>query len=127
MTNTTNLFEKAVKGKYRFQFKGVLTTEDLYDLSVEELDAIFKSLNAKLKQSNEESLLQTKSSADEELDNKIAIIKYIVEEKMKKANDKAQEKAKREQREKILEVLASKQDQALQNKTVEELEAMLEE
>ncbi|MEQ6355178.1 hypothetical protein ABNX05_11165 [Lysinibacillus sp. M3] len=125
MTNV-NLFEKAVKGKYRFQFKGIITVEDLWDLSVQNLDSIFKSLNTELKQVSEESLLQTKSSADEELENKIAIIKYIVEVKVREANKKTQEKAQREQREKILEIIEAKQNQDLQDKTIEELQAMLD-
>lgn len=125
MTNV-NLFEKATRNKYRYQFKGIITTEDLWDLSVQNLDSIFKSLNAELKQVSEESLLQTKSSADEELENKITIIKYIVETKVQEANKKSQEKAQREQREKILEIIESKQNESLQNKSIEELQAMLD-
>lgn len=123
----TNLFEKATKGKYRYQFKGVIATEDLWDLSVQNLDIIFKSLNAELKQVSEESLLQTKSVADEELENKIAIIKYIVEVKVQEATKKSQEKAQREQREKILEIIESKQNQSLQEMSIEELQKMLNE
>lgn len=123
----TNLFEKAVKGKYRYQFKGVITTEDLWDLSVQNLDALFKSLNSELKQVSEESLLQTKSVADEELENKIAIIKYIVDVKIQEANKKSQEKAQREQRAKILEIIETKQNQDLQNKSIEELQQLLNE
>lgn len=124
MTNT-NLFEVAVKGKYRYHFKGVLTTEDLWDLSVQNLDSIFKSLNAELKQVSEESLLQVKTVANEELENKIAIIKYIVEIKVQEANKKSQEKALREQKEKILQIIESKQNQDLQEKSIEELQEMI--
>ena len=62
-----NMFEFAVRNKVRFPFKGLITVEDLWDLSVRELDNIFKTLNAQMKKSEEESLLATKSKEDETL------------------------------------------------------------
>ena len=125
MTNTTNLFEKATVGKYRYQFKGIITTEDLFDLSINQLDFIFKTLNSELKQSSEESLLQVKTSGDEELETKIAIIKYIVNQKVETQKAKAEEVQNREKREKILAIIESKQDEALQNLSVEELQKLI--
>lgn len=127
METTTNIFEIATKGKFRFTFKGVISTEDLWDLSVKELDSIFKGLNTKLKEVNEESLLQTKTIADKELEVKVEIIRYIVKVKLEEQEAKTKAKEMKEQREKIKEVLAKKQDQSLENKTQEELIAMLEE
>ena len=37
------LFVMATRGKYRFPFKGQISVEDLWDLSVKNLDSIFKS------------------------------------------------------------------------------------
>lgn len=122
-----NKFELATRSKMRFPFKGQISVEDLWDLSVENLDVVFKSLNSKVKQVKEESLLQTKTAKDKELDTKIEIIKYIVSTKLDEANEKVKAKERKEKREKILEVLASKQEQDLQNKSTEELQAMLEE
>ena len=45
-----SIFEKATRGKMRFQFKGLVSVEDLWDLSVQDLDKIFKSLNSQKKQ-----------------------------------------------------------------------------
>ena len=42
----SNMFEKAVKGKYRFPYKGQIAVEDLYDLPLGSLDTVFKTLNA---------------------------------------------------------------------------------
>lgn len=125
MTNA-NLFEKASRGQYRYQYRGVITTEDLWNLTVQQLDSIFKALNKELKQVTEESLLQTKTAADEIVEDKIEIIKHIVSIKVAEADAKIQEKAKREQRAKILEAIESKQDEALQGKSVDELKTMLE-
>ena len=78
-----NIFEYAARNKLRFQFKGNIKAEDLWDLSVEELDSIYKKLNAQIKTSQEESLLYKKTKEDEELNIKVDIIKYIVSEKLK--------------------------------------------
>lgn len=41
-----NMFEIATKNKYRYPFnKGLITTEDLWNLSLKDLDNIFKVLN----------------------------------------------------------------------------------
>lgn len=121
------MFEKAVRGKMRFPYKGVVSAEDLFDLSLENLDSVFKVLNSQLKQVKEESLLTTKSSQDEELETKIEIVKYVVKLKQSEATARLQAKEKREQKQKIMEILSNKQDAALLNKTPEELQKMLDE
>ena len=55
------MFETAVRTKMRFPFKGVVSVEDLWDLSVENLDTVYKTLNSELKKATEESLLNTKT------------------------------------------------------------------
>lgn len=121
------MFEMATRKKLRFAYKGMISVEDLWDLSPEQLDAVFKALNAQLKQVTEESLLKVKSSADKELEIKIEIVRYIVNVKLEEASARMQEKERKDQRNKIMEVLAAKKDEALQNKTPEQLQAMLDE
>lgn len=121
------LFVEATRSKMRFPFRGLISVEDLWDLSVENLDSIFKVLNSQLKQVQEESLLNTKSKSDEELDTKIEIVKYIVKTKLDENAARLQEKELKEKKQKIMEILSSKQEENLQNKTEEELKAMLEE
>lgn len=121
----TNLFEMATRNKFRFPFKGMISVEDLWDLSVQNLDAVFKALNAEVKQVKEESLLATKSTEDAILDAKIEIVKHIVKVKLEEAEQKQQAAAKREQKRRLQELIATKQDEALQGKSVEELQAML--
>ena len=121
----TNLFEMATRKKFRFPFKGMISVEDLWDLSVQNLDTVFKALNAEVKQVKEESLLTTKSTEDAILDAKIEIVKHIVKVKLEEAEQKQQAAAKREQKRRLQELIATKQDEALQGKSVEELQAML--
>lgn len=118
------LFVMATRCKFRFPFKGQISVEDLWDLSVKNLDAIFKALNAEAKQAKEESLLATKSAADAELEAKIEIIKYIVAVKQEETKQKATAAANKEQQRRIDEIIAAKQDEALHNMSVEELLAM---
>lgn len=125
MEKTTNLFEMATRKKFRFPFKGMISIEDLWDLSVKNLDTVFKALNAEAKQANEESLLAVKSDEDTILDAKIAIVKHIVSVKQAEEAEKKNAAIKREQKRRIQELIANKQDEALQGKSIEELQAML--
>lgn len=122
-----NLFEVATRNQFRFPYKGIISTEDLWQLGVSELDSIFKTLNSQLKQAQEDSLLKTKTKQDKELDTKIEIIKYIVQVKLEEQELRLKAQENKEKKQKILEILASKQDEALQNKTPEELQEMLKE
>lgn len=121
-----DLFKIATKKKYRFDYRGVITVEDLWDLDVEELDRVYKSLKVKQKNSAEESLLQTVSKEDKELNNKIEIIKTIVADKLSAKERAKKAAAQKAQNQRILEIMADKQDAALKEKSVEELQAMLE-
>lgn len=118
-------FEIALRNKYRFPYKGMVSVEDLWDLSVIQLDGIFKTLNAQVKQEKEESLLTTKSAADTELETKISIIRYIVATKQAEAEKAKQAKAAKAEEQKILEIIGRKQDEALNNLSIEELQARL--
>lgn len=118
-------FEIAIRNKYRFPYKGMVSVEDLWDLSVIQLDGIFKTLNAQVKQEKEESLLTTKSAADTELETKISIIRYIVATKQAEAEKAKQAKAAKAEEQKILEIIGRKQDEALNNLSIEELQARL--
>lgn len=121
------MFEYATRNKVRFPFKGLISVEDLWDLTLTDLDSIYKALNKQVKQSEEESLLNTKTTIDKELDAQIAIVKHIVAVKL--AEQEAREKAsvKKAQKQKIMAIIASKQDEALQNSSVEDLQKMLDE
>lgn len=84
-----NLFEIATRNNYQFPFRGMINVIDLWDLPLTNLDSVFKTLNAEIKRSEEESLLNIKSTEDEEISNKIDIVKYIVSVKL------AEKKARR--------------------------------
>lgn len=132
MNNTSIiLFEMASQMKFRYPYKGMITTEDLWDLSPAQLDVVYKNLSKELKATDGDSLIASKS-ADEgvkanELKNKIEIVKYIFESKRQgeELHRIAAESAAKKQR--ILDILARKQENALENMSEDDLKKMLNE
>lgn len=120
------MFEFATRTKMRFPFKGMVSVEDLWDLSVRDLDSIFKTLNAQVKKSQEESLLATKTKEDETLSVQIEIVKHIVKTKLDEAETAKQSRELKEKKQKLMEMIAEKKDEALRSASVEELQAMLD-
>ena len=120
-----NIFEYAVRNKLRFPFRGMIGVEDLWDLRVEDLDKIFKLLNLQVKQQQEESLLGEKSKEDAVLDIQIQIVRCIVKVKLEEREAREKAFAKREQKQKIMSILANKKDEVLRNRSIDELEQML--
>lgn len=121
-----NMFEIASEKKYRFPFRGLVTTEDLYDLNKSQLNTIYQLLNETVKV-KEVTLLNKETSEDKDLLNKIEIVKYIFNKKVEKENAILQEKEISAKKQKILEIISKKQDANLENTPVEELQKMLNE
>jgi len=109
------MFEKASRLKVRFNYKGLCTVEDLWDLPLTSLDYMFKLLNSAMKTQKEESLLETKSTEEEVLDLKIAIIRYVVEKRKEENKAKLNKANILKEKKKILEIIAKKQDGALED------------
>ena len=126
MTNN-ELFINATRNNYQFPFRGMINVIDLWDLSLTNLDSVFKTLNAEAKKFDEESLLNTKSKEDEEISNKIEIVKYIVSVKLDEKKKREDAKKNAEMRQRLLEIKAKRQDAALENMSDEELDKALAE
>ena len=122
-----NMFEVATRTKMRFPFKGMISVEDLWDLSVQNLDKVFKALNSQRKEAQEESLLNVKSSEDEVLDTQIEIVKYIVNVKLEEQAARVKDAENKEKKQKIMALMAKKDDEAMENMSKEELQKLLDE
>ena len=86
MNNTTIgiMFEMASQFKFRYPYRaGLITTEDLWDLSLTQLDTVYKALSKEMHVilQDGDSLLYTKSpnlfNKEQELIAKIELVKYI--------------------------------------------------
>lgn len=120
-------FEIASRKHYRYPYNGMVSTEDLWDLNMAQLDSIFKKLKAQSRQAQEESLLTTKTQEDVDTENKIDIIRYIVEYKQNLQKEAEMAMERKQQRARIEEILYERENADLRNKTPEELRAMLDE
>lgn len=119
-----NIFERAVREKTRFAFKGNIGVEELWDLSLTNLDTIYGNLETELEGLPKKSLLSTNSKQREEIEFKQEIIKYIVETKKAEAEQKSIAKENSAKKQMILDILAKKQNQSYENMSVQELTAL---
>lgn len=122
-----NIFEYAARNKVRFPYKGLVSVEDLWDLPATELDKIFKTLNSQAKQAQEESLLNTKSKEDEAIEIQIAVVKHIVSVKLEERNKREKALENKAKRQKIMKIMAERDEKALENASDEDLQKMLAE
>lgn len=119
-------FVMATREKFRFPFNGMISVEDLWDLTPAQLDRVYKALKKEEKASNEESLMATRTEEDTVNAVKIDIVKYIFETK-RLEKEAAKERAEIEAKKKhIRELIAAKKDKQLEELSIEDLEKMLE-
>ena len=125
----TNIFAIATKNKFRYPYKGLISTEDLWDLNLDQLDSIYKTLMKDAKDRHEDSLLTTmpQNDGDTVLEMEIEIVKYIFDAKVEAARRMEAAVANEAKKRRILEVLAKKQDDSLNNMSEDELREMLNE
>lgn len=128
-----NLFEIATREKFRFaSIKGELSVEQLWDVSLTsktgfDLDTIARTVNQELKETDTESFVHTTVSSKRELlQQKLDVVKHIIAYKVDKciALQRAAEKAAEKQ--KLLQILETKQNAQLQELSIEEIQARLQ-
>lgn len=121
------MYKEATRKKLRWTTaKGVLSVEQLWDLSLIQLNEIAKSLNKSLKESKEEDFITIKSKEDAELSLRFNIVKDIIDSKLKEKEEEAVRVEKAQKRQQILELIYKKQNEALESKSLEELKKELE-
>lgn len=120
------MFEKAVRLKLRFQHKGALSVEDLWDLPMKDLDAIYIRLNQQLKALSEESLLEDEHDNDREYKSlALSVVKHVFITKKAEAEERAAAVEKKAKKQRLMEILAAKQDEKFQDMTIDELNALI--
>lgn len=121
-----NIYQEASKQKLRFNTtKGVLSTEQLWDLSIGELDNVTVGLENDYKESGKKSFVIKKSEKDKIAKLKFDVALDILTAKVEENELLMEAKSKREHNVKIIELIAAKKDDELKGKSVKELEGML--
>jgi hypothetical protein len=118
------MFEKASILKLRYKVKnGNVSTEDLWDLSLEDLNTLAKSLNKQIKDAGEENFIEVKSKANTALDLAFEITKHVISVKLAEQEKKKISAEKRQKRAQLLELISQKENEALSSKSLDELRA----
>lgn len=125
------MYKKASKLKLRFATqKGNLTVEQLWDLSMEDLKVEVKNQYEVIKEASIDDDPDLSFLGDGKVDSKetlkFEILKDIFTTKKQEIENSAVEAEKRMKNKRIMEIIAKKQDEDLQGKSIEELKAMLE-
>ena len=120
------MYKKALKMKLRFATsKGKLTTEDLFDLSLTDLNNIAIALDKKLSETPRKSFISDITPDTEEDELRFNIVKDVINTKLVERSNAQNAKAKAAEKAQLLEILHRKENQALENLSVDELKAKL--
>lgn len=119
-------FKEASKLKLKFQTnKGLLTTEQLWDLTVVELDVLAVELDDKYKNSKSKSFIERRSSKNAGIKLQFDIVYEVLVTKQEEEAAATQAKEDKEHNKRIIELIAEKKDGELKTKSIKELEAMM--
>lgn len=119
-------FKLATQTKLRFQTnKGLLSTEQLWDLSLEELDALAVSLETEHKQSAKRSFLIKTSVKDKTAKLRFDVVLDVLGTMVAEQEAALEALEIKEHNKKIITLISEKQDESLKGKSIKQLEAML--
>ncbi len=120
------MYKEFIKNKKRIQTnKGLLSAEQLWDLSQPDLDALAVSLDEAYKNSKGKSFLEKKTAKDKDIKEALDIVLDVLYTKQGEI-DAAKESAEtKRHNDKILNLIATKREEALANKSEKELMDML--
>jgi hypothetical protein len=127
------MFEKATRLKLRFDTpRGFLMTEDLWDLPLQttrqngvSLDQIAIALNQQLKEAETVSFVDESPRANDRLQLAFDLVKHVIDVKKAENAAAAIERDRAATKQRILEIIAKKQDSKLEESSIEELQAKL--
>jgi hypothetical protein len=125
---TNNIFEYATRNKLRFaSIRGQLSVEQLWDIPLRSqddfnLNAIAKIISKALKDTEENFVETSKTAEHARREAAIEIVKYVIETKLNEEKVAASRAAKKQEKEKLLAILAEKQDGRLSELSEKELQ-----
>ena len=131
--SNSDLYKQASRLKLRFlSTKGFLSVEHLWDIpltnpSGPSLDRMARNVKIALEDIGEVSFVEEITSEDKvENELRLEILKDIIAVKIAERKAKQDEKAKAQEKQRLLEILAMKKDSALEELSVEEIQKRIE-
>ena len=122
------MYKKALRTKLRFSTtKGKLTTEDLFDLSLTDLNNLAITLDKKLSETPRKSFISDIAPDTQEDELRFNIVKDVITLKLVERNAAQNAKAKAAEKAQLLEILHRKKNEALETLSVAEIEAKIAE
>lgn len=127
-----NIYKKALQDNLRFETpKGILTTEQLFSLGMEDLDIACRkaAVVVKKEQTVDDSLafLEGKDNSDSLAVLRFEILKDVYLTKKEERERVILDEDKKKQRALIASIIAKKRNEKLESMTIEELESLLNE
>lgn len=127
------MFEQAIRMKLRFTTsQGQLSVEDLWDLPLTSttnkanLDAIAVGLYAELNSNRNISFVNNGSTGDQTLQLKFDIVKHIIDVRKAENASAVEARARKDQKQRLLELINQKENESLAGKSIDELRKMVE-
>lgn len=121
-----NIFKQASKLKLRFQTtKGILSTEQLWDLSLADLDTLAVSLEEAVTKSKSKSFLVKQTTENETVKLQFDVVLNVLKTKSEELEQIKSAREIKAHNAKILSLIAEKQEEGLKSKSVEDLEKLL--
>lgn len=124
-----NIFENATRNKLRFaSVRGELTVEQLWDVPLRSrdefnLNTIAKAANKALKEISEESFVETtRTAAHSRCETLLETVKYVIDVKLAEEQVAKTRAEKKQEKEKLLGILAEKQAGKLSELSEKELQ-----
>ena len=122
------MYKTAARTRLRIKTgRGMVSVEDLWDLSLVELNNLAKGLNKELKRQDEEDFLGENTKEDEITKLKFDIIIDVITTKKKERDAASTAADNKAHNQKILELIAAKEAEELKGKSIEELKSLLKE
>jgi hypothetical protein len=121
------VFEKASRIKLRIPTeRGSASVEDLWDLNLNTLNTLAKQLKRKLKDAEEEDFLTIRKESDTIEKLAFDIVLHVLNTKKEEKEKREAAASRKQEREKILAIIESKENEALNSQSKEELLKRLE-
>lgn len=119
------MFEKASRMRLRFDINGNVACEELWDFSKEQLADYEVKLKERMEKQGKANRFAKKNDVSAKDELRLAIVSHIIDTKVAEEDEQMNAATKKQERERLLALLAKKQDEKFANLSEEEIEAKL--